>query len=107
MGLARNDHSKTFDVLSDLTSLYTFGFVFFSPFRFLLSGLFFTFFHICSTEGIIGTDEDILNCFILSGVLDFIGTVISQEADLHILVCFVLLPLPVIVILETCTSSEQ
>ena len=56
------------------------------------------FFHICSTEGIIGTDEDILNCFIISGVLDFIGTVISRETDLHILVSFLLLLLLIIAI---------
>ena len=99
MGIARNDPSKTVDVLSDLASLYTFGFVFFSSFSIVIGWFILYFFlHICCTEGIIGTDGDILNCFITSGVLDFIGTIISRETDIHTLVCFVLLLLLVIVI---------
>ena len=44
MGIARNDPSKTVDVLSDLTSLYTFGFVFFSSFSIVIGWFILSFF---------------------------------------------------------------
>ena len=44
MGIARNDPSKTVDVLSDLASLYTFGFVFFSSFSIVIGWFILSFF---------------------------------------------------------------
>ena len=86
--IGQHDQSKQMDVLSDLLSLFTSGLTFIDIslsvlillFPSLLSNYFLT------SEGIIGNNEEIIEGFVAGGVLDFIGSVISTEKDLRVLV---------------------
>ena len=76
--VVRTDPSKTLDALRDFFSLYASGLL-----------LFIYFFSICihcDVEGIVLKHEEVISSFIRSGILDFLGSIISSYTDMEIVV---------------------
>ena len=90
IGIGQRDESKRMDVLSDLLSLFTSGLTFIGIITYynllLLFVLSLLLNHCIQSDGIIRNDEEIIEGFVVSGVLDFVGSVISNEKNFHVLV---------------------